>query len=162
DRDPHWLVHGRGRPSTLDGLCRSADSRRHDTVTGSRCGSVVTHRLWSGVHLHLRLRDLLHLQATARGPDRAPDPASRRRNSEPAQVGCRRTPSRLGHTSRYGDTSSRRRRIAMVMFWVAVLATSILLYVLLDGFDLGVGILFGLTPDEARRRVMLSTVAPIW
>ena len=50
----------------------------------------------------------------------------------------------------------------MVMFWVAILAISILLYVLLDGFDLGVGILFGLTPDEERRRVMLSTVAPIW
>ena len=50
----------------------------------------------------------------------------------------------------------------MVMFWVAILATSILLYVLLDGFDLGVGILFGLTPDEPRRRAMLSTVAPIW
>jgi cytochrome d ubiquinol oxidase subunit II len=48
------------------------------------------------------------------------------------------------------------------MFWVAVLAISILIYVLLDGLDLGVGILFGLTPDEAWRRVMLSTVAPIW
>jgi cytochrome d ubiquinol oxidase subunit II len=34
--------------------------------------------------------------------------------------------------------------------------------VLLDGFDLGVGILFGLTRDEARRRVMLSAVAPMW
>jgi cytochrome d ubiquinol oxidase subunit II len=34
------------------------------------------------------------------------------------------------------------------MFWVAILAVSILpsgLYVLLDGFDLGVGMLFGLT-----------------
>src|SRR5580658_10828815 len=50
----------------------------------------------------------------------------------------------------------------MVMFWVAVLAISILLYVLLDGFDLGVGILFGLTRDEARRSAMLSTVAPVW
>jgi cytochrome d ubiquinol oxidase subunit II len=50
----------------------------------------------------------------------------------------------------------------MIMFWVAILAISILLYVLLDGFDLGVGILFGLTPDEPRRRAMLSTVAPIW
>ena len=34
----------------------------------------------------------------------------------------------------------------MVMFWVTLLAISILLYVLLDGFDLGVGILFGLDP----------------
>ena len=50
----------------------------------------------------------------------------------------------------------------MVMFWVAVLAISILLYVLLDGFDLGIGILFGLTRDETRRRAMLSAVAPIW
>ena len=50
----------------------------------------------------------------------------------------------------------------MVMFWVALLAVSILLYVLLDGFDLGVGILFGRTGDEARRHAMLSAVAPIW
>ena len=50
----------------------------------------------------------------------------------------------------------------MVMFWVAVLAISILLYVLLDGFDLGIGILFGLTRGEARRRAMMSAVAPIW
>jgi cytochrome d ubiquinol oxidase subunit II len=50
----------------------------------------------------------------------------------------------------------------MVMFWVSLLAISILLYVLLDGVDLGVGILFGLTNDEARRGAMLSAVAPIW
>jgi cytochrome bd ubiquinol oxidase subunit II len=50
----------------------------------------------------------------------------------------------------------------MVMFWVFVLAMSTLLYVLLDGFDLGVGILFGLTRNEARRRAMLAAVAPMW
>jgi cytochrome d ubiquinol oxidase subunit II len=50
----------------------------------------------------------------------------------------------------------------MVMFWVALLAISILLYVLLDGFDLGVGMLFGSTRGEDRRRAMLSAVAPVW
>src|ERR1700684_1257213 len=50
----------------------------------------------------------------------------------------------------------------MVMFWVSLLAISILLYVLLDGVDLGVGMLFGLTNGEVRRRAMLSVVAPIW
>jgi cytochrome d ubiquinol oxidase subunit II len=50
----------------------------------------------------------------------------------------------------------------VVMFWVAILAVSILLYVLLDGFDLGVGMLFGLTHDETRRRAMLSAIAPMW
>ena len=48
----------------------------------------------------------------------------------------------------------------MVMFWVSVLAISMLLYLLLDGFDLGVGMLFGLTRSEARRSIMLRTVAP--
>ena len=50
----------------------------------------------------------------------------------------------------------------MLMFWVAVLAISILLYVLLDGLDLGVGILFGLARDEARRTAMMSAVSPVW
>ncbi|WP_050420569.1 cytochrome d ubiquinol oxidase subunit II [Bradyrhizobium tropiciagri] len=50
----------------------------------------------------------------------------------------------------------------MVMFWVTLLAVSILLYVLLDGFDLGIGILFGLASDEPRRHAMMSAVAPVW
>jgi cytochrome d ubiquinol oxidase subunit II len=50
----------------------------------------------------------------------------------------------------------------MIMFWVAVLAISILLYVLLDGFDLGVGMLFGMTGDKERRAAMLSAVSPVW
>ena len=50
----------------------------------------------------------------------------------------------------------------MVMFWAVVLAISVLLYVLLDGFDLGVGILFGATRGEPNRRAMMSAIAPLW
>jgi cytochrome d ubiquinol oxidase subunit II len=50
----------------------------------------------------------------------------------------------------------------MVMFWVSLLAISILLYVLLDGADLGIGMLFGLMRGEAKRRVMLKAISPIW
>jgi len=50
----------------------------------------------------------------------------------------------------------------MITFWISLLAISILLYVLLDGVDLGVGLLFGLANGEARRGAMLSAVAPIW
>ena len=50
----------------------------------------------------------------------------------------------------------------MVMFWVTLLAISILLYVLLDGFDLGVGMLFGLTRSEPERHAMITAVAPVW
>jgi cytochrome d ubiquinol oxidase subunit II len=50
----------------------------------------------------------------------------------------------------------------MITFWVALLAISILLYLLLDGFDLGVGILYGLAESDADRTTMLSTIAPVW
>jgi cytochrome bd ubiquinol oxidase subunit II len=50
----------------------------------------------------------------------------------------------------------------VVIFWVLLLAVSIMLYVVLDGFDLGVGILFGLARGAERRDAMLCAVAPIW
>jgi cytochrome bd ubiquinol oxidase subunit II len=50
----------------------------------------------------------------------------------------------------------------VVSFWVSVLALSILLYVLLDGFDLGVGMLSGFTHGELERHAMLSSVSPVW
>ncbi len=50
----------------------------------------------------------------------------------------------------------------MVEFWTAALALALFLYVLLDGFDLGVGILFGLARTESCKRHMLQAVAPIW
>ncbi|CCE10549.1 Cytochrome d ubiquinol oxidase, subunit II precursor [Bradyrhizobium sp. STM 3843] len=49
-----------------------------------------------------------------------------------------------------------------MLFWVAALAVSTLLYVVLDGFDLGVGILFAIAGDETDRRRMLSAISPVW
>jgi cytochrome d ubiquinol oxidase subunit II len=49
----------------------------------------------------------------------------------------------------------------MILFWAALLAVTILLYVLLDGFDLGVGILFAFA-GEPNRRKMLSAISPVW
>jgi cytochrome bd ubiquinol oxidase subunit II len=50
----------------------------------------------------------------------------------------------------------------MVTFWVTLLAISMLIYLLLDGFDLGVGMLYALTRGEAARTTMLNTIAPVW
>jgi cytochrome d ubiquinol oxidase subunit II len=52
--------------------------------------------------------------------------------------------------------------MTLPLFWVAALAVTILLYVLLDGFDLGVGILFGINRDEMERRSMLDAISPVW
>ena len=50
----------------------------------------------------------------------------------------------------------------MVEFWIGALGLSLLLYVLLDGFDLGVGMLFPFAPSETARRHMLGAIAPVW
>ncbi len=46
--------------------------------------------------------------------------------------------------------------------WAAILGTAVALYVLLDGFDLGIGILFPMSPKESDRDVMMNSVAPFW
>jgi cytochrome d ubiquinol oxidase subunit II len=51
---------------------------------------------------------------------------------------------------------------ALALFWAAVIAFAIIVYVILDGFDLGVGILFGVAESEARRDEMLATISPFW
>lgn len=50
----------------------------------------------------------------------------------------------------------------LALFWAGVVAFSILIYILLDGFDLGVGVLFGTTRDETKRVQMMNTIAPFW
>ncbi len=50
----------------------------------------------------------------------------------------------------------------MIAFWTATLALTLVLYVVLDGFDLGVGILFGTTRNEDIKRQMLNSISPIW
>src|SRR6185503_6392834 len=50
----------------------------------------------------------------------------------------------------------------LVPIWTVILALSVFMYVLLDGFDLGIGILFPLAPDDASRDTMMASVAPVW
>jgi cytochrome d ubiquinol oxidase subunit II len=46
--------------------------------------------------------------------------------------------------------------------WAAIIAFAVLAYVILDGFDLGVGILFPFFPDRHDRDVMTNSIAPVW
>ncbi len=49
----------------------------------------------------------------------------------------------------------------IVPIWTAIIALGVFLYVLLDGFDLGVGILHGFMPEGDRDTVM-NAIAPVW
>jgi cytochrome d ubiquinol oxidase subunit II len=48
------------------------------------------------------------------------------------------------------------------LVWAGAIALAVLLYVLLDGFDLGVGILFPFARSPADRDVMMAAIAPYW
>ncbi|RCL05517.1 cytochrome d ubiquinol oxidase subunit II [Acetobacter pasteurianus] len=48
------------------------------------------------------------------------------------------------------------------IIWAVILVAAISIYVILDGFDLGIGMLFALERDPGRRNVMVSTIAPVW
>ena len=52
--------------------------------------------------------------------------------------------------------------IDLVPVWTLILGVSVFMYVLLDGFDLGIGLLFPFARDDDARTVMMNTVAPIW
>lgn len=46
--------------------------------------------------------------------------------------------------------------------WAALLAFAVLAYVVLDGFDLGVGILFSAFRTRPERDTMVNSIAPVW
>jgi cytochrome bd ubiquinol oxidase subunit II len=50
----------------------------------------------------------------------------------------------------------------LALFWAGVILFAILIYTILDGFDLGIGVLFGTTKQEALRVQMMDTIAPFW
>lgn len=48
------------------------------------------------------------------------------------------------------------------LIWAVLIAVAVMLYVLLDGFDLGAGILFAFADDDAERDVITASVEPVW
>jgi cytochrome bd ubiquinol oxidase subunit II len=46
--------------------------------------------------------------------------------------------------------------------WAFIIAFAVFVYVVMDGFDLGLGMLFPLFPQKADRDVIMSSVAPVW
>ena len=52
--------------------------------------------------------------------------------------------------------------IDLPLIWAGLIAVSVLLYVVLDGFDLGIGVLFPFARSPGDRDVMMNTIAPVW
>jgi cytochrome bd ubiquinol oxidase subunit II len=52
--------------------------------------------------------------------------------------------------------------ISLVPVWTVILAVAVFFYVALDGFDLGVGMLYNFAPDRRARDLVMNSIAPIW
>ena len=52
--------------------------------------------------------------------------------------------------------------LSLVPIWTVILAVGVFLYVALDGFDLGVGMLYNFAPTRADRNLVMNSIAPIW
>lgn len=52
--------------------------------------------------------------------------------------------------------------IDIPVIWFVIIVFATLMYIVMDGFDLGIGILFGFVPNADERDVMMNSVAPVW
>jgi cytochrome bd ubiquinol oxidase subunit II len=52
--------------------------------------------------------------------------------------------------------------LSFVPVWTVILAIAVFFYVALDGFDLGVGMLYNFAPDRRARDYVMNSIAPIW
>jgi len=50
----------------------------------------------------------------------------------------------------------------LAIIWAFIIAFAVFVYIVMDGFDLGLGILFPFFPDKADRDVIMNSVAPVW
>nr|WP_297353029.1 cytochrome d ubiquinol oxidase subunit II [uncultured Caldimonas sp.] len=52
--------------------------------------------------------------------------------------------------------------VDLPLLWAVIILFGVMMYVVMDGFDLGIGILFAAVKGEGDRDVMMNTVAPVW
>lgn len=52
--------------------------------------------------------------------------------------------------------------IDLPLIWAVIIGFGLMMYVIMDGFDLGIGILFPFVGDREDRDTMVNTVAPVW
>lgn len=52
--------------------------------------------------------------------------------------------------------------IDLPLIWFVIIVFSTMMYVVMDGFDLGIGILFPWVKESGDRDLMMNTVAPVW
>src|SRR4029077_7336220 len=111
-----------------------------------------------GVRHRLRRRPLLHYQArAARTRGAAADAGRGRGRPFSPTFGSGRT-----SMTPIDPMTPDVLPIILPLVWGAILALAVFLYVLLGGYDLGLGVLFPIAPSHKDRDAMMNSVAPFW
>ena len=149
-----WITTEVGRqPFTVYGLLRTADAASPlaaPAVASSLIAFVIVYFavFTAGVIYILRL--MARAAASRRtGPAQATSPL--------APPASRRPPAPSA-----GRRRDERRRSIFATIWAFIIAFAVFVYVVMDGFDLGLGILFPLFPKKEDRDVIMNSVAPVW
>ena len=150
-----WITTEVGRqPYTVYGLLTTAESASPldaPAVATSLLAFVIVYVIVFGAGVFLSAPPHGQAAAHRRNRDRegGTDPCSR---CHPGSRGLAE-----GSRGRSGTVM-----IDLALIWAFLIAFAVLAYVILDGFDLGLGILFPLLGDDGDRDVAMNSVAPIW
>ena len=158
------------RPAVSPGSCTAscAPPTASSPVPGAqRCrhrSSLFVRRLRG----RLLDRRLLHQPPHRRRPagrgDRRADGLPNGRFRQPRKPPARQPaapPARAGQPLTHAGVTAMEL-VSARCIWAALIGTAVAMYVVLDGFDLGIGILFPFTRDGGERDVMMNSVAPFW
>src|SRR5690606_26542609 len=145
----------RSRPPALGRLRRAADRRRRLAGGGGR-GLRLAARIPGGLRHRVQRGRALHPAADRRGPGPG------RRRAAARQAGASAAQPAARRRARRSQAGGRRMTLDLPLIWAAIIAVGVLMYVLLDGMDLGLGILFPFAATPEERDVMMDTVAPVW
>src|SRR5882672_1643789 len=158
-RGDRGLGDDRGRPPALHGA-RPVAHRRLGVAPGCAGGGDLAAGLHRRLLRRVRRRRLLHP-----APDE-PSAAARRggAGARPAGAGgwshafARR--AGISHLAGRGDLTMLTFDLPTI--WAFIIAFAIFAYVVLDGFDLGIGILFAWIPAGRERDSAMNSIAPVW
>src|SRR5690606_30796714 len=153
------LDHHRGRAPALGGVRPDAHGRRRLAGGDRRRGQFLAHGLHRRVRADLPGRGLLH---DPTGPARPG--AARGRPARAASAAGRAAPPVRGRADlrARGVGAMAESGIDLPLIWAAIIVVGVIMYVLLDGFDLGIGILFPFLPTDEDRDLAMNSVAPVW
>src|SRR5499425_69590 len=142
-----------GRPPALDCLRHAAHRRFDVALAGGRRRAGLVAGLHGGLSDHLPVRGPHRGGAGAQGAGvGARDRRADRERAAACADPCR---ARAGR-------QDAMNALNFVPVWTLILGAGIFFYVLLDGFDLGVGMLYNFMPDTRSRNLVMNAIAPVW